>query len=131
LSAAREQIGQHLEDARLQFGRLENFARQAKDPDQQREEGAERKKDFPAATNGGKVRSYQKTSRCSLSRGAKTSDYNVTLRANYYDSVASENTLMAFPFAIEDDEKIGKNAFPRAIMLKSLASFISSLDDDR
>lgn len=98
--------------------------------------------------------------------GARTSDYNVSLRASYYDTVFSEETLindsqvshfcsryweemypqhryphyylgvlgthhwgMAFPFTIRDDRKNGGgNAFPRAILLKSVASFISSLE---
>ena len=96
--------------------------------------------------------------------GARTSDYNVSLRASYYDTVASESTLindsqvshfcsryweqmypehqythyylgslgthhwgMAFPFTIKDDAKIGRNAFPRTVLLRSVASFISSL----
>jgi hypothetical protein len=100
--------------------------------------------------------------------GTKTPDYNVTLRAGYYDALASENTMIndsqvshfsaryweqmypehrythyylgtlgthhwgfAFPFAIKGDTKIGSNAFPRATMLKSIASFISSLNRDR
>lgn len=100
--------------------------------------------------------------------GARTADYNVALRASYYDTLAAEGTLindsalshfgsrywaemypdhrythyylgvlgthhwgMAFPFAIKDDKRIGTNAFPRDTLLKSVASFISSLDRDR
>lgn len=97
--------------------------------------------------------------------GARTSDYNVSLRVSYYDAVSSENTLindsqmshycsryweqmypdhqyahyylgvlgthhwgMAFAYSIEDAPRIGGNPFPRATLLKSLASFVSSLD---
>jgi len=96
--------------------------------------------------------------------GVKTSDYNVSLRASYYDVLSSENTLindsqmshycsryweemhpehsyahhylgvlgthhwgMAFPFAIKDVARVGVNSFPRSTLLKSMASFISSL----
>jgi hypothetical protein len=35
---------------------------------------------------------------------------------------------MAFAYSIEDAARIGGNPFPRVTLLKSLASFISSLD---
>jgi hypothetical protein len=99
--------------------------------------------------------------------GAHTSDYNVSLRIAYYDTLSSENTLindsqvshfrsryweemypehqyrhyylgvlgthhwgMALPFTIADRARIGTNAFPRSTMLKAVASFITSLDQD-
>ena len=49
--------------------------------------------------------------------------------AHYYLGVLGTHHFgMAFPFMIEDDQG---NTFPRATLLKSIASFISSLDSRR
>jgi hypothetical protein len=46
----------------------------------------------------------------------------------YLGVLGTHHWGIAFPFTIKDDAKIGGNAFPRATLLKSVASFIASLD---
>jgi hypothetical protein len=45
----------------------------------------------------------------------------------YLGSLGTHHWGMAFPFTIKDDTKIGTNAFPRTVLLQSVASFISTL----
>jgi hypothetical protein len=95
--------------------------------------------------------------------GTRTSDYNVSLRSAFYDTMVAEGTMindsqvshacsryweqmypehryehhylgalgthhwgMAFPFTIEDDEKVGANPFPRSTLLRALATYVSA-----
>jgi hypothetical protein len=49
----------------------------------------------------------------------------------YLGVLGTHHWGMAFAYSIEDSSRVGGNPFPRVTLLKSLASFISSLDAHR